>query len=99
MRVIAKRPLREHWEKSGRADSKEPLEAWHAEAEAALWKNFGDIKRTYASASGVADNRVVFNIGGNKYRLIVKVNYFAGIVFVRFVGTHAEYDQIDARTI
>lgn len=99
MRVIAKRTLREHWEKPSREDSKEPLEAWYAEAKAAHWKNFGDIKQTSASASSVANNRVVFNIGGNKYRLIVMVNYPAGIVFVRFVGTHEEYDQINASTI
>ena len=99
MRVIAKRTLREHWEKPGREDSKEPLEAWYAEAKAAIWKNFGDIKRTSGSASNVANSRVVFNIRKNKYRLIVHVNYPAGIVFVRFVGTHQEYDQIDASTI
>lgn len=99
MRVIAIKTLREHWEKPGRGDSKEPLEAWYAEARTASWKSFGDIKRTSASASGVGNNRVVFNIGGNKYRLIVKVNYPAGIVFIRFIGTHHEYDQIDASTI
>ena len=99
MRVIANRTLREHWEQPGREDSREPLEAWYAEAKNALWKNFGDIKRASASASGVANNRVVFNIGANKYRLIVKVNYPAGIVFIRFVGTHQDYDQINASTI
>jgi len=83
----------------GREDSKEPLQAWYAEAKSALWNNFGDIKQISASASHVANNRVVFNIGGNKYRLIVKVHYPARIVFIRFVGTHQEYDQIDASTI
>jgi mRNA interferase HigB len=91
--------LREHWEKPAREDSKEPLEAWHAEAKTTVWKSFADVRRSSASASGVANNRVVFNIGGNKYRLIVMINYPAGIVFIRFVGTHQEYDQIDARTI
>ncbi|MDR3692746.1 MAG: type II toxin-antitoxin system HigB family toxin [Fimbriimonas sp.] len=99
MHVIAKRTLREHWEKPGREDSQEPLEAWYAEAKSALWRNFGDIKQTSATASGVANNRVVLNIGGNKYRLIVKINYPGGIVFIRFVGTHQEYDRIDARSI
>jgi mRNA interferase HigB len=99
MRVIAKRTLREHWEMPGRDGSKEPLEAWYAETKAAAWKSFGDIRQSSATASGVANNRVVFNIGGNKYRLVAIVNYPAGIVFIRFVGTHEEYDQIDASTI
>ncbi len=99
MRVIAIRTLRQHWEKPGRGDSREPLEAWYAEATSVIWKNFGDIKKTSATASVVANNRVIFNIGGNKYRLIVKIHYNTGIIFIRFVGTHEEYDQIDANTI
>lgn len=99
MRVIAKRTLVNHWEKPGRDDSREPLEAWYAEAKVATWRSFADIKQTSATASSVAGDRVVFNIGGNKYRLIVKINYHAAVVFIRFVGTHREYDQIDARTI
>lgn len=99
MRVIARRTLREHWEKPGREDSREPLEAWHAEACRADWNSFADIKRFSASASGLSDSRVVFNIKGNKYRLIVKINYPAGIIFIRFIGTHQEYDQVDASTI
>ncbi|MHB8637590.1 MAG: type II toxin-antitoxin system HigB family toxin [Fimbriimonadaceae bacterium] len=99
MRVIAKRTLRVHWEKPGRGDSQESLEAWYAEARAAVWKTFGDIKQSYGSASGVANNRVVFNIRSNKYRLVVAVNYAAGVVYIRFVGTHPEYDRIDASTI
>jgi mRNA interferase HigB len=99
MRVVTKRPLREHWENPGREDSKAPLQAWYAEAQRAQWNTFADIKQKYASASSVADSLVVFNIGGNKYRLIVKINYAAGIVFVRFVGTHQEYDQVNASTL
>jgi mRNA interferase HigB len=99
MRVISRRALREHWDKPNRADSQESLEAWYAEAKSAEWRSFGDIKRSFGSASGVGNKRVVFNIGGNKYRLIVEVNCAAQIVYIRFVGTHMEYDQIDASTI
>lgn len=65
----------------------------------AEWTNFADIRAAYGSADVVAGNRVIFNIGGNKYRLVVKVAYKCRKVFVRFVGTHAEYDKIDAKTI
>ena len=99
MRVIAKRTLREFYEQPNRGDSQEALESWHREAKSADWRSFGDIKRTFASASGVANNRVVFNIHGNKYRLIVKLNYAVGIIYVRFIGTHREYDQVDASSI
>lgn len=98
MRVIAKRTLREHWEKLGRADSQEPLEAWYSEAKAATWNKFADIKLSYGSASAAGNDRVVFNIGGNKYRLVVMINYAAEIVYIRFIGTHQEY-AIDASTI
>jgi mRNA interferase HigB len=97
MRVIAKRTLREFWTKHAAAE--QPLKAWHHEAEAAAWAGPKDIKLRYASASFVGNDRVVFNIAGNKYRLIVAVKYAAQIVFVRFVGTHAEYDKIDAATV
>lgn len=99
MRVIAKKALREHWERPGRADSQGPLEAWHTEARAATWTSFADVKRTYGSASNVGNQRIVFNVGGNKYRLVVRISYQAGIIFVRFVGTHAEYDLIKVDTI
>lgn len=97
MRVIAKRALREFWERF--PDAEEALTAWHAEAEAAAWKTPANIKGQYGSASIVAGNRVVFNIGGNKYRLVVQVHYNTGFMFVRFVGTHAEYDRIDVTTV
>jgi mRNA interferase HigB len=98
VRVIAKRALREFWE-AGHADAEQPLKAWHQEAEKASWTGPADIKRRYASASFVGKDRVVFNIGGNKYRLIVAVKYQPQIVLVRFVGTHSEYDRIDAAEI
>lgn len=99
MHVISKRRLREFWERPLRGDAQEPLEAWHAEAERSQWKNFADVKRSYSNASSVANDRIVFNIGGNKYRLIVGINYKAEIAFVKFIGSHKEYDQIDASTV
>ena len=99
MRVIARKTLREFWTQKGHVDAKGPLEAWHDEACAASWKTPQDIKNVYASASFVGGNRVVFNIGGNKYRLVVEVQYAAEIVWVKFLGTHAEYDEIDAATV
>ena len=97
MRVLAKKTLREFWE--NHADCEEQLKAWYEEAEAAEWKSPRDIKGEYATASFLADNRVVFNIKGNRYRLVVKIYYDFGKVFIRFIGTHAEYDKIDATTI
>jgi len=97
--IIAKRTLREFWESSGHEDSEQALKSWYQEAQQADWKTPNDIKAQYKSASIVGNNRVVFNICGNKYRLIVKINYEAGWVFVRFVGTHEEYDKVDATTV
>ena len=98
MRVIAKRTLRAFWE-AGHPDARGPLEAWHNEAEKARWAGTADIKARYSSASFLPGNRVVFNIRGNTYRLIVRIRYDLGIVFVRWVGTHAAYDRIDATTV
>lgn len=97
MRVIARGTLRDFCEKH--TDSKAALESWFHEAAAARWQNPRDIKSHYPSASILPGNRVVFNIKGNTYRLVVKIHYSTGIVFIRFVGTHAEYDRIDAATI
>lgn len=99
MRVIAVKHLRAHWERRARADSEGPLAAWYTEARKAHWRTPADIKAKYRSASFLADNRVVFNIAGNKYRLVVHVNYEIGVVLVKFVGTHAEYDAIDPVTV
>jgi mRNA interferase HigB len=98
VRVIAKRTLRAFWE-AGHPDAQGPLKAWHKEAEKAQWAGTADIKARYGSASFLPGNRVVFNIRGNTYRLIVRVRYDLGIVFIRWVGTHAAYDRIDATTI
>jgi len=99
MRVISKKILVEFYGKQGFKDAKGPLEAWYHEAKKANWKSWTDIKKKYRSASPLKDSRVVFNIGGNKYRLVVKINYPAQIVFIRFIGTHKEYDSIDAEVI
>ena len=97
MRVIAKRTLRDFW--STHADSEQQLKAWYNEAEQADWKSPNDIKKDYPSASILEDNRMVFNTKGNNYRLIVRINYKYGVVWIRFIGTHAEYDKIDATKI
>ncbi len=97
MNVISKKTLVLFYEKH--ADSRVALEAWYAEARKAQWQTPDDIKREYASASFLQDNRVVFNIKGNDYRLIVHIDYKRRIVRVKFVGTHSEYDKIDAREI
>lgn len=97
MRVIAKKILREFWEKH--PDCEQQLKSWYKETEEAKWVSPADIKREYPSASFLADQRVVFNIKGNHYRLIVKLNYSFSLVFIRFIGTHAEYDKIDASKI
>lgn len=97
MRVIAKKMLRDFWIKH--ADSEQQLKTWYYEAENARWTNPNQIKKEYPSASVLPDNRIVFNIKGNHYRLIVRINYDYGIVWIRFIGTHAQYDKIDANII
>ncbi len=97
MRIIARSTLREFWEIS--TESEQALRAWIDDAAQADWQNPTDIKSTYANASIIANNRVVFNIKGNKYRLIVHIRYEIGIIFIRFIGTHADYDKVDAETI
>ena len=89
MRVIAKRTLRTFWESDPRAE--QPLKA--------CWSSPTDVKMAYGNASIVGNDRVVFNIGGNRYRLIVRFDYTHRIGFVRFVGTHAEYDAVDASRV
>ena len=98
MRIIAKRTLVQFWE-SGHGDAEQPLKAWHALAKAASWSHPKEIKAKFSSASFLANNMVVFNIGGNKYRLVVKVEYELNTVYIRVIGSHAEYDKIDASTI
>lgn len=97
MRIIAVRTLRKFW--TQHADAEQALKSWYKEASDARWHEPNDVKRCYPSADILPGNRIVFNIKGNTYRLIVKIHYNTGIVFIRFVGTHAEYDKIDANTI
>ena len=97
MRIIARKTLKEFWDKH--PDAEQPLRAWYKAAEAAHWETPADVKAAYANASILKDNRVCFDIGGNKYRLIVKINYAYRVIYIRFVGTHADYDRIDANTI
>ncbi len=94
MNVISKRTLVKFYERH--PQTKTSLEVWHADARKAEWQSPEDIKAIYASASFVADNRVVFNIKGNDYRLIVHIDYKRKIVRIKFIGTHSEYDKIDA---
>lgn len=97
MRVIARGTLRDYWEKH--SDVGDALRAWYQDAHQSEWKTPEDIKSVYPSASIIANNRVVFNIKGNHYRLIVAVNYQYGIVYIRFIGSHQEYDKVDATTV
>jgi mRNA interferase HigB len=96
MRIIARRTLREFWERY--PDAEQALRAWYHDVEHATWESPADVRATYATASIVANNRVVFNIRGNHYRLLCAVNYPYRIVYIRFIGTHATYDQVDAAT-
>ena len=99
MRIISRKALRQFWERPNRSDAEQPLKAWFREVSHAEWETPAQVKTAYRSASIVGRNRVVFNIAGNKYRLVVRVNYAYQIVYVRFVGTHAEYDAIDVEEV
>jgi mRNA interferase HigB len=96
-RIIAKRTLKEFWEVH--PDCEQNLKTWYDIAWRSNWESPNDVKETFASASIIADNRVVFNIKGNNYRLVVKFNYERQWAFIRFIGTHSQYDKIDATTI
>ena len=97
MRVIAKRTLREFWEKH--RDCEQQLKSWFREAEQAEWNNPNEILAVYPNARIIENNRAIINIKGNRYRLIIKINFKFGMVWIRFIGTHAEYDKIDPKTI
>ena len=97
MRIIAKKTLREFWEHH--SDAEEPLLAWYREVKQADWDTPARLKEMYGSASIVGDNRVIFNIKGNDYRLVVKINYPYRVVYIRFVGTHADYDAVDVEEV
>ena len=97
MRIIALSTLRTFWEKY--PDAETPLRAWYALASRALWKTPADIKLAYWNASVTANNRVVFNIKGNDYRLVVGVRFDKGLMYIRFIGTHRQYDRIEVETM
>lgn len=96
-RIFAKSTLRLFWEKY--PDSEQYLKTWYDTAMSSEWKTPSDVKKSYATASVLKDSRVVFNIKGNAYRLVAKFNYEKGWIFIRFIGTHTEYDKIDANKI
>ncbi len=95
MNVIAPKTLKAFWEQPGCGDAEGPLKSWLQEARIAKWSRWEDIKARYRSADWVGNNRVVFDIGGNKYRLIVRVNFASQTIFVVFIGTHEAYDRIE----
>ena len=97
LRVIARKTLRDFWEKH--ADCEQQLKTWYQETEKAGWKSLNELKKEYPNASILADNRVVFNIKGNNYRLIVKFSFDYQMAWIRFIGTHTEYDKINANEI
>jgi mRNA interferase HigB len=97
LRVIAKKTLRDFWLKHN--DCEQQLKAWFQEAESSSWINFNALKKEYPSASLLKNSRVVFNIKGNHYRLIVKINFEYQVMWIRFIGTHADYDKINASEI
>ena len=103
MRIIARRTLKEFVE--GRAGYKDQpalkavLDAWFSEVGKADWASSSDVKRHYATASIISADRIVFNIKGNSYRLVVAVDFEKAIVFIKWIGTHADYDRIDVRTV
>lgn len=99
MRVIAESTLVKFWNQPEYKDSEGALSSWYDDAIKAKWKTPHEIKDKYKGASICGNNRVVFNIAGNKYRLVVEMQYQAGIVWVKYVGTHAQYDKIDVETI
>jgi mRNA interferase HigB len=97
LRVISRKPLVQFWTEHG--DAEQPLKAWFKEVGKAHWCSPNELKQHYPTASILSRNRIVFNIKGNKYRLIAMINFDYGQLFIRFVGTHAEYDKIDATQI
>ena len=97
MRIIARKTLETFWQSY--PDSEQTLKAWYSEAKHAAWHSPNDIKAKYGHASIVGDSRVVFNICGNKYRLVVKIAYPFSCIYIRFIGTHKQYDRIEVEKI
>lgn len=99
MRIVSHKKLKEFYETSGREDSRIALERWYHIAERAEWKNMQEIKMDFPATDYVGNQHYIFNIRGNKYRLVVVIKFVMGCIFIRFVGTHEEYDKIDCSTI
>jgi mRNA interferase HigB len=100
MRVIALSTLKAFWERNpSRLGARDPALAWYRHTRKADWKSPAELKRDVGTASILKDGRVVFNIAGNKYRIVVWINYSYRVVYIRFIGTHVQYDRIDAQTI
>lgn len=99
MRIIAIKTIKDFWEDNRFKDSEQSLRAWYFEVKKAEWKSPNDVRKKYKNASFVGNNRIIFNIKGNKYRLIVAVRYDKQIIFIRFVGNHDKYNKIDAKNI
>jgi mRNA interferase HigB len=99
MRIISKKTLKDFYGQSEYSDSKSALEAWYKEVLKLNWDNPNEVKEMYRSASIIGNEKVVFNIAGNKYRLIVTINYYAKIIFIKFIGTHKQYDKVNMKDL
>jgi mRNA interferase HigB len=99
MRVISVSALKEFWARPGRGDAEQPLRTWVKVVRAAYWSRPTDVKSMFRSADILPNGRAIFDIGGNKYRLVVAIHYRGKRIYVRFVGTHKDYDEIDANTV
>ena len=99
MHIVSRALLTAFFSRPEHADSREALDAWWKAAQSATWASPADVKAQYRNASFVANNRVVFNIAGNKYRLVVAFAYRTGRGYIKFIGTHAQYDEVDAATV
>ena len=99
MRIVSHKKLKEFYETKDNEDSRVALERWYHITEKAEWKNLSDIKTDFSSVDYVGNKHYVFNIKGNKYRLVVVIKFVMGYIFIRFVGTHSEYNKIDCSTI
>jgi len=99
MRVVAKKILREFWEKPNRSDSEQPLKSWYKLASQAEWRTPADVKKQLRNASFVGNDRIVFDIAGNKYRLVIAADYKRQTLYIKFVGTHKQYDKINVKEV
>ncbi len=96
MRIIPRKRVKDFWEQSGYGDAQIPLSEWFTEVRKANWKTPNEVKRAFGSTSIIGNDRIVFNINGNQYRLVTAMDYKRQIVLIRFIGTHKQYDRINA---